>query len=340
MHALLPSRASAPAGASAPIRIVARHQMIAIALSAAAVFGAPESGFGQVLADDPLDAQVMAIDPVLARGAADDPVIARVDSVDIRQSDLALAEESLAKGLLGLDERAKRESLIKYLSDMIIMSKVAQKQNLADSTDLQRLERRIAFNRNKMLMDKLLQTTARTAVTDEAVRKAYDEAVQKAGTETEIHLRGILFGFKDVKDDAAVNGAEARAKAAIKRIAAGEDFVAVAKDVTESPSGKQNGADLGYMTRSQMGQEFAEVAFKLDNGGVSQPVKTNFGWHVLKVEDKRPRKPADFEVVRDRYAALVARRAQLQLISNLRAGAKIELIDKLNPDDKPAEVAK
>lgn len=190
----------------------------------------------------------MALDPVLTP-AASDPVIAKVDNVDIRQSDLALAEDSLGKGLPARDENVKRENLINYLSDMIILSNAAKKQNLADEADMQRIQRRIEFTRNKALMEKLLKTTALTAVTDEAVRKAYEDAVLKQGTETEIRLRSIVFLFKDVKDEAA---AEAKANAAIKRLANGEDFAAVAKDMSESPGGQQNGGDLGYMTRSMM----------------------------------------------------------------------------------------
>jgi peptidyl-prolyl cis-trans isomerase C len=318
---------------------VASRHMIAVALLAAAVVYAPGSSRGQALASDPLEAQVMALDPLLTP-AASDPLIAKVDGAEIRQSDLALAEETLGRGIPARDENVKRENLINYLSDMILLSNAAKKQNLADEADMQRIQRRIEFTRNKALMEKLLKTTAQAAVTEEAVRKVYEEAVLKQGTETEIRLRSIVFLFKDVNDEAAVKAAEDKANAAIKRLANGEDFAAVAKDMSESPGGQQNGGDLGYMTRSMMGKEFAEVAFKLDNGSVSQPVKTQFGWFVLKVEDKRTRKPVDFEVVQDKLRIMVARRAQLQLISSLRSEAKIELLDKPDASEVPAEAAK
>jgi hypothetical protein len=310
--------------------------VIAVALSVAAVISATGSSRGQALASDPLEAQVMALDPVLSP-AASDPVIARVDNAEIRQSDLALAEEALTKGPPTRDENVKRENLLHYLTDMIIMSNAARKRNVADEADMQRIQHRMEFTHNKALMEKLLQTTARAAVTDEALHKAYDEVVAKAGDETEIHLRSIVFLFKD---GAGAKAAEDKANAAYKRIFGGEDFVAVAGEMSESPAGKENGGDLGYMTRAMMGQEFAEAAFKLDIGSISWPVKTQFGWFVLKVEDKRTRKPIAFESVQDKLKLLVARRAELQLISSLRSEAKIELLDAPGAGKAPAEAPK
>ncbi len=316
-------------------RTAGRH-MIAAALSAAAIVSAPGSSRGQALASDPLEARVMALDPVLTP-AASDPVIAKVDNIEIRQSDLALAEEALTKGPPARDENVKRQNLLNYLSDVIIISDAAQKRNVVDEADMQRIQHRMEFTRNKALMEKLLLTTAQAAVTDEAVHKAYDEAMAKTGAETEIRLRSIVFLFKD---NAGAKAAEDRANAAYKRIFDGEDFAAVAADMSESPAGKQNGGDLGYMTRSMMGQEFSQFAFEADNGSVSHPVKTQFGWFVLKVEDKRTRKPVAFEALEDKLRVLVARRAQLQLISSLRSEAKIELLDTPSVAPAPAEAAK
>ncbi len=318
---------------------VARRRLIAVALSAAAIVSAPGSSSGQALASDPLEAQIIASDRMLTP-AKSDPVIAIVENVEIRESDLALAEEALAKGLPPRDENIKRQNLIHYLTDMVIMSNAAKKRNIADKADIQRIQHRMEFTRNKALMEKLLETTAKAAVTDEAVRKAYDNAVAKTGTETEIHLRSIVFLFKDAKDEEAVKAAKDKANAAYKRIAGGEDFAAVAKEMSDSPGGRENGGDLGYMTRSMMGQEFADAAFKLDNSGITEPVKTQFGFFVLKVENKRTRKPVAFEVVQNKFQVVVAREAQLQLISSLRSQAKIELLDKPNADEAPAQAAK
>ncbi|NJL07629.1 MAG: peptidylprolyl isomerase [Methylacidiphilales bacterium] len=267
---------------------------------------------------------------------AADPLIARVDGVEIRQSDLALAEEHLGK-MVPAQGDAKRDYLVTYLSDMILMAKAAQSRNVGDETDLQR---RMAFVRNRALMEKLLLVTGEGAVTEEAVRKAYDEVIGNVQPEPELRLRGMLFRFSDAKNEAEVKAAEAKAKAALKRIAKGEDFAAVAKDLTDSAPGKENGGDLGFMTRAQMGREYADVAFKLEKGAVSAPIKTQFGWHVIKVEEQRVREPMTFDAMRDKLAAVVARKAQMDLIDTLRAEARIERVDLAEKPEKPAEPTK
>ena len=110
----------------------------------------------------------------------------------------------------------------------------------------------------------------------------------------------------------------------IARLKKGEDFAKVASEVTEDPSGKANGGDLGYFSKEQMVPEFADAAFKLDKGQISEPVKTQFGWHVIKVEDKRIKPPPKFEDVKPQIEQYVTRKAQAELVTKLRADAKIE----------------
>ena len=100
------------------------------------------------------------------------------------------------------------------------------------------------------------------------------------------------------------------------------------------PSGKQDGGDLGYFAREQMVPEFSEVAFGLEKGQVSGPVKTQFGWHVLKVEDKRTRQPPPFDQVRGEIEQFAQRKAQVDLVAKLRADAKIERLDKATEPKK------
>jgi peptidyl-prolyl cis-trans isomerase C len=268
-------------------------------------------------------------------GQVQDPVVARVDGTDIHQSDLRLAEEDLAKSLPPQqDEGAKREFLIAYLTDVFLMSKTAKSQNVGNDPELQR---RMEFTLNKALMEKLLQVTAQSAVTKEAVRKAYDDAVRTVQPEPELRMRSILFRFPNPDDEAAVSAAESRAKTALSMIAEGEDFASVAGKMTDNTSAKLNGGDLGYLTRAQMGKEYADVAFQLAKGGVSAPIKTQFGWHIIKVEDERIRQVLEFDAVRNTFEAIVARKAQLDLVAKLRSEAKIERLDKPEvPENRPA----
>jgi peptidyl-prolyl cis-trans isomerase C len=114
----------------------------------------------------------------------------------------------------------------------------------------------------------------------------------------------------------------------------------VASEVTEDPSGKANGGDLGYFTKEQMVPEFAEVAFKLEKGQISEPVKTQFGWHVLKVEDKRSKPAPKFDEVKAQIEQFVTRKAQAEMVTSLRASAKIEKMYKTEPPAAPAQPEK
>jgi peptidyl-prolyl cis-trans isomerase C len=166
------------------------------------------------------------------------------------------------------------------------------------------------------------------------MRKVYDDAVKGMGDEVEVRARHILIRVANPADEKANKEAENKIKALIDRINKGEDFVTLANEFTEDPSGKQNGGDLDYFTKDQMVPEFSTVAFQLEKGQISGPIKTQFGWHVLKVEDKRARKPPEFEKVKDQVQTMVMRKAQTDFITKLREEAKIERLDK--PATPPA----
>jgi peptidyl-prolyl cis-trans isomerase C len=246
-----------------------------------------------------------------APASASDPVIARVNGVDIKQSDLALAEEDVGADMQAASPEAKREHLISYLADIIMVTQAADKKNLADNPDF---KRRLAFLRSKLLMGYELQEEAKTALTDEALKQTYDEAVKSMSGQEEVRARHILVEGED------------EAKAIIEQLKGGADFAKLAKEKSKDP-GAAEGGDLGYFTKDQMVPEFADVAFKMYPGQLSNPVKTQFGWHVIKVEDKRVKQPPEFEKVKDQIEAYLARKAQSDFIAKLRQSAKVERFD-------------
>jgi peptidyl-prolyl cis-trans isomerase C len=261
------------------------------------------------------------------------PLIAKVNGVEIHQSDLALAEEDIGQNVPAKDEQGKRDYLVNFLTDMILLSKEAEAKKVPDTAEF---KRRIAFARNKALMDTVLQEASKGATTEANLHKVYDDATKQMGAEQEVHARHILFRVVNPADDAASKAAETKVKAVIERVKKGEDFNKLANELTEDPSGKANGGDLGYFTKEQMVPEFSEVAFKLDKGQVSAPVKTQFGWHVLKVEDKRQRQAPAFDTVRDQVENFAVRKAQVDLVTKLRAEAKIERLDTPAAPAQPA----
>jgi peptidyl-prolyl cis-trans isomerase C len=263
-----------------------------------------------------------------------DPLLAKVNGTEIHQSDIAVAEEEAGQ-IPPMSPEAKRDYLVQFVADMILVSKAAEAKKMGDSDDF---KRKIAFTRNKLLMEVLLQSVAKEALTDEAMHKVYDEAVKQMGQEQEVHARHILIRVAP-GDEKASKEAEDKIKAIIVRLKKGEDFTKVAAEVTEDPSGKANGGDLGYFSKEQMVPEFSDTAFKLEKGQISEPVKTQFGWHVLKVEDKRVKPTPPFDQVKPQIEQYVARKAQAELVTSLRANAKIEKLYKTEEQPAPAAPA-
>ncbi|HET9814357.1 MAG TPA: peptidylprolyl isomerase [Xanthobacteraceae bacterium] len=296
-------------------RFAPRRRPLAFAIMAALLFIAPAvSGCSKNSSNSSSEAPA----------SASDPVIARVNGVDITQGDLALAEEDVGSEMQAVSPEAKREQLISYLADIIMVTQAADKKNLADNPDF---KRRLAFLRNKLLMGYELQQEAKTAVTDEALHQTYEEAVKSMAGQEEVRARHILVESED------------EAKALLEQLKNGADFATLAKEKSKDP-GAAEGGDLGYFTKDQMVPEFADVAFKMYPGQLSNPVKTQFGWHVIKVEDRRTKQPPEFDKVKDQIEAFLARKAQTDFITKLRQSAKVDRLDKPAEQNKPAEQKK
>ena len=274
--------------------------------------------------------------PLLAQDK--DPVVAKVNGTDIRQSDINFAEEEAGQ-LPPMSPEQKQDYLVQFMADMILVSKAADDKKLGDTADF---KRKLAFNRNKLLMEALLTQTGKEALTEEAMKKVYDDALKQMGEEKEVHARHILIRAA-AGDEKAGKEAEEKIKAIIVRLNKGEDFAKVAKELTEDPSGKANGGDLGFFSKEQMVPEFSETAFGLEKGKISGPVKTQFGWHVIKTEETRVKPQPKFEDVKPQIESFVTRKAQAEMVTKLREAAKIERLDKPAtpaPAAAPAEPAK
>ena len=259
-------------------------------------------------------AAAFAVLPASAQ-AQSDPVIAKVNGVEIHESDLAMAEEDVGQNpqIQAMSGDARRDYLVSYLSDVILAAKAAESKNVGDQKEF---KSRLTFIRNKLLMETLLQDIGKAALTPDAMKKVYDDAVKQMGTEQEVRARHILVPTED------------EAKTVLAEIKKGTDFSELAKQKSKDPGAAAEGGDLGYFGKDQMVPEFAEVAFKLEKGQVSDPVKTQFGWHVIKVEDKRTKPVPEFDKVKDQIETYVQRKAQADYIHKLQESAKIERLDK------------
>src|SRR5437764_5312041 len=246
------------------------------------------------------------------------PVLAKVNGSEIRQSDVALAEEELGPSLAQMDPATKKDNVLSFLIDMKIVAKAAEDKKVENSEEF---KKRLAFTRSRLLMDSMLANEGKAATTDDAMKKVYDEASKQIAGEQEVHARHILVETED------------EAKAVKAELDKGGDFAELAKKKSKDP-GAADGGDLGFFTKEQRVPEFSAVAFVLEPGKISDPVKSQFGWHIIKVEEKRSRKAPEFEQVKAQIETYVTRKAQADYVAKLREAAKVERTDK------PEETAK
>jgi peptidyl-prolyl cis-trans isomerase C len=243
--------------------------------------------------------------------AAETKPLATVDGQAITEQDVDNALADIGQGLpQGLDAAARRKYAIDYLIDLKLVARKA----FADKVDADpEFARKLEYFKDKLAMEEVLGKVAKDADTSAAEHAAYDAAAKAQPPEEEIHARHILLPD------------EASAKKALARVKGGEDFAKVADELSKDPASK--GGDLGWFTKDRMVPEFADVAFKMKPGQVSDPVKTKFGWHIIKVEGERMKSFPPFDEVKDQAAHYVQQKAQSDLITALRKDAKIERFD-------------
>lgn len=235
-------------------------------------------------------------------------ILATVNGTAITSSDIELASDELGPDLARIPKQARERIVLQYLIEQQLLADAARKEGLDKGEAFQK---RLAYYRRKAMRDTYLSKALDEAVTDATLRKLYDKQVKAFQDKEEIRARHILVKTED------------EAKAIIDRLKKGADFATLAKEKSTGPSGKKGG-DLGYFTEGQMVKPFEEAAFKLKPGEISDPVKTQFGWHVIKVEDRRKQTPPKFEDVKERLAEGMRSRKAIEIVQKLRREAKIE----------------
>jgi len=263
--------------------------------------------------------------PAAAPAAPADPtaIVATVNGQPITQADLAVAADDPALSLPGVDEAQKKNLLVDYMVDLKVGAQAAEAAKVGESPDF---KRKLAYFRDKLLLDDYLEQEAKKAVTPEAEHAIYDTSVKLMKPEEEIHARHILVDN------------EAEAKKIAARIKGGEDFAKVAAETSKDPGSKAEGGDLGWFTKERMVPDFATAAFAMQPGQVSDPVKTQFGWHVIKIEEKRTKPQPTFDELKEQIDQHLIRKSQQDLILKLRAEAKIDRKDApaATPEAAPA----
>lgn len=281
------------------LHLLARASVLALGLAAAPA----------ALAQTP-----PAAAPAAPASATVDPnkVVARVNGEPITEADLAVAAEDPALTLPGTDPAQKREILIGYVTDLKLGARAAEAAKLADSPEF---KRKVAYFRDKLLVDEYLDRETQKAITPDAARKLYDETAKAVKPEEEVRARHILVEEED------------EAKKIAARVKGGEDFAKVAGEVSKDPGSKTDGGELGFFAKDRMVEPFAEAAFKMKTGEISEPVKTQFGWHVIQVEERRTKPAPTFDELKEQIDQYLARKAQQDVVLALRKGGKVERLD-------------
>jgi len=255
-----------------------------------------------------LVAAFMACVPFTA--SADDVVVAKINGVDIKQSDLDFAASEVGAQLANFPPEDRRRMLLQFVMENELMAEAAVQAGLESG---QSFEDRLKYHKRRALRDAYFDKSVRNAVPDEEAKKIYDAKVAGMKPEEEIHARHILVAT------------EAEAKEVKERLLKGEDFATVAKEKSKDPSAE--GGDLGFFGRGQMLKPFEDAAFALKEGELSDPVQTQFGWHIIKVEEKRTRPLPTYDQVKDTIMSQLTAQKAKDTLKQLHDAAKIEIVD-------------
>ncbi len=241
-----------------------------------------------------------------------DPVVATVNGASILRSDIEAARSQLPEQYRSLP----MEQVFQPILNQLIRTKLlSQKARDAKMQETEAHKRSVALIEDRLLEQAYLQQAIEKRLTDKALRDRYETAVKSFPTSEEVRARHIL-----VKT-------EAEAVAIIKEISGGADFAKLAAEKSIGPS-KTRGGDLDYFGRGQMVKSFEDAAFALEKGAVTEkPVQSQFGWHVIKVEDKRQSKPPSFEDAREQISQEMSQEAAGDVVKELTEGANIQRFD-------------
>lgn len=256
-----------------------------------------------------------------------DPVVAKIGDVEIHESELNLAIANLDPQLSKLPEEQKKLAALSATIDVNVLSKIAADEGLRET---QEYKQRMHFLDIRELHNAYFRKHILDAITDDEVKARYEKEIAAVPPQEEAHARHIL-----VKT-------EEEAKAVIAELDAGKDFKELAKAKSSDPSSSEGG-DLGYFKKGQMVPEFEAAAFSLEKGKYTKtPVKSQFGYHVILLEDKRVAAPPTLEQVGTQVRQMVMQDKYLGLLKAAKDAAKVDITDpalKKGYDDATAAAA-
>jgi peptidyl-prolyl cis-trans isomerase C len=235
-------------------------------------------------------------------------VVARVNGVELRLSDVEAARQALPADAKRMPFSQIYPMLLDRMIDSMLVTEAGRQQHLDQTPEFQR---RLKLVEDRLIQQAYLEEIIKNAQGDNQLKAAYQKYLQQKPPREEVHARQILVRT------------EAQAQSIIEQLNKGADFAGLAKKYSSDPTAA-SGGDLGYFTRDDMVPGFAAVAFALQPGQYTKtPVKTEFGWHVILVVDRRAKQPS-FDEARAELGNLLAREAVEAAVKQLRQQAKVE----------------
>ncbi len=237
-------------------------------------------------------------------------VVAKVNGSEIRTSDLRLAADELASQIAAVQADQRMAYLVQYLVERYLIVQAAEKAKI---TETEEFKRRLRYYAGKALYDAYYRTVIKPKISDATVKAVYEKEIARTKPEDEVRVRQIMVRTeKQMKEITAL-------------LAQGLDFVELAKSRSISPAAMRGG-DLGYFTKDKVPPDLKDIVFNLKKGEVSKPVKTRFGWQIVRVEDRRVRKLQPLASVSAGIRDLLERGKFREELAELRKQAKIEYL--------------
>ena len=242
----------------------------------------------------------------------EDKTIAIVNGHEIKVSEVQMATDDIIGQLPDLPPKLRFPFVVEYLIERHLLAQYAVKDGIADTDEY---KRRLALYQAKALRDAYFFQKIRPMVTEEEMKAVYDEEAAKLQQTERVRARHILVGT------------EQEAKDILGRLAKGEKFEELAKQFSLDGS-KDYGGDLGYFTQPEMVPEFSKATFALKTGETSQPVKTDFGWHIIRLDDRKQGAAQPFDQVKSAIRNVLLRKKVTETMEKIRSSSKVEIVDE------------
>jgi peptidyl-prolyl cis-trans isomerase C len=248
-----------------------------------------------------------------APAAAQDPVVARINGSEIHRSEVLAARQMLPAQVQQIPFEQVYPQLLDTLVTNMLAAQAGRKQKLADDPEV---KKRMQWAQDQIIEEVYLRRYVTAAISDDKIKARYEQFVKEQKPQDQVNAKHILVKTED------------EAKSIIEDLKKGGDFAAIAKEKSNDPGTKAAGGDLGWFTKDEMVPEFADAAFKLQKGQYTEtPVKTQFGYHVILLVDRRTAPPPSMEEARQQVVALLQRELLDRKVKELRTGAKVEMFN-------------